>query len=121
MKTLEELSAIRDRMKNEIAMREGSGETKIVVGMGTCGIAAGARDVLNAFVEEVSNAGLTSSVAVIQSGCIGLCENEPIVEVTKAGEEKVTYVSMTAEKAREVMEKHIKGGSPVAEYTLGTN
>lgn len=120
MKTLEELSAIRDRMRNEIAIREGADKTTIVVGMGTCGIAAGARPVLNAFVEEVSRSGLTSTVAVMQSGCMGNCENEPIVEITKAGE-KVTYVNMTAEKALNVMEKHIKGGEPVAEYMLGQN
>lgn len=119
MKTLEELSAIRDRMKGKIAFREGTNETRIVVGMATCGIAAGARPVLNAFVEEVERSGLTGTVSVTQTGCIGMCPMEPIVEVIKAGEEKVTYVKMTPEKAREVFEKHIKGGKPVAEYTIG--
>ena len=118
MKTLEELSAIRDRMKGKVALREGTNDTRIVVGMATCGIAAGARPVLNAFVEEVNNAGLTGDVAVTQTGCIGICQYEPVVEVYKAGEEKVTYVKMTAEKAKEVMEKHIKGGKPVTEYTI---
>ena len=87
--------------------------------MATCGIAAGARPVLNAFVEQVEKEGLTGSVTVTQTGCIGLCRFEPIVEVTKAGEEKVTYVKMTPEKVAEVMEKHIKGGTPVLEYTIG--
>ena len=119
MKTLEELSAIRDRMKNKVALREESNETRIVVGMATCGIAAGARPVLNAFVEAVDKAGLNGSVSVTQTGCIGMCRYEPIVEVMKAGEEKVTYVKMTAEKVAEVMEKHIKGGKPVVEYTIG--
>lgn len=118
MKTLEELAAIRDRMKGKVALREGSNDIRIVVGMATCGIAAGARPVLNTFVEEVSNAGLTGEVSVTQTGCIGICQYEPVVEVYKAGEEKVTYVKMTSEKAKEVMEKHIKGGKPVSEYTI---
>ena len=119
MKTLAELSAIRDRMKNKVALREESGETRIVVGMATCGIAAGARPVLSAFVEEVDKAGLVGSVSVTQTGCIGLCRYEPIVEVMRSGEEKVTYIKMTPDKAREVMEKHIKGGKPITEYTIG--
>ena len=119
MKSLAELSAIRDRMKGKVALREGSGETRIVVGMATCGIAAGARPVLNTFVEEVDKAALTGTVTVTQTGCLGLCRLEPIVEVIKEGEEKVTYVKMTSAKALEVMQKHIKGGKPVVEYTIG--
>lgn len=119
MKTLEELAAIRNRMKSKVALREETNDTRIVVGMATCGIAAGARPVLNAFVEEVEKAGLVGSVSVTQTGCIGMCKSEPIVEVMRPGEEKVTYVKMTAEKAKEVMEKHIKGGKPVVEYTIG--
>ncbi len=119
MKSLAELSAIRDKMKSKVALREETGETRIVVGMATCGIAAGARPVLNAFVEEVDKAGLNGKVAVTQTGCIGICRYEPIVEVYRSGEEKVTYIKMTAEKAKEVMEKHIKGGKPVVEYTIG--
>ena len=119
MKSLAELSVIRDRMKGKVALREGSGETRIVVGMATCGIAAGARPVLNTFVEEVDKAQLTGTVTVTQTGCIGLCRLEPIVEVIREGEEKVTYVKMTSAKALEVMQKHIKGGKPVVEYTIG--
>ena len=118
MKTLAELSAIRDRMKNKVALREESGETRIVVGMATCGIAAGARPVLSAFVEEVDKAGLVGTVSVTQTGCIGLCRYEPIVEVIRSGEEKVTYIKMTPEKVKEVAEKHLKGGKVVAEYTI---
>ena len=121
MKSLAELSAIRDKMKSKVALREETGETRIVVGMATCGIAAGARPVLNAFVEEVDKAGLNGKVAVTQTGCIGICRYEPIVEVYRSGEEKVTYIKMTADKAKEVMEKHIKGGKPVVEYTIGNN
>ena len=120
MKTLAELSAIRDRMKNKVALREETNETRIVVGMATCGIAAGARPVLAAFVEEVDKADLVGSVSVTQTGCIGLCRYEPIVEVMRSGEEKVTYIKMTPDKAREVMEKHIKGGKPITEYTIGS-
>ena len=120
MKSLAELQAIKDKMKDKIVLREGSGNMRVVVGMATCGIAAGARPVLNTFVEEVDKADLVGTVSVTQTGCIGLCRFEPIVEVIKAGEEKVTYVQMTSEKAKEVMEKHIKGGKPVAEYTIGT-
>ena len=119
MKSLEELKAIRDRMQNKVVLREGSAEKRIVVGMATCGIAAGARPVLNTFVEEVENAGLTGEVTVTQTGCIGICQYEPVVEVYKSGEEKVTYVKMTSDKAKEVFEKHIKGGKPVEEYTIG--
>ena len=119
MKSLAELSAIRDKMKSKVALREETGETRIVVGMATCGIAAGARPVLNAFVEEVDKAGLNGKVAVTQTGCIGICRYEPIVEVYRSGEEKVAYIKMTADKAKEVMEKHIKGGKPVVEYTIG--
>ena len=118
MKSLAELSAIRDRMKGNVSLREGTSNTRIVVGMATCGIAAGARPVLNTFVEEVEKASLTGEVTVTQTGCIGICRLEPIVEVIKEGEEKITYVKMTSEKALEVMEKHIKGGKPVLEYTV---
>jgi NADP-reducing hydrogenase subunit HndB len=120
MKSLAELQAIKDRMKSKVVLREGVGEVRVVVGMATCGIAAGARPVLNAFVEEVNNAGLYDKVSVTQTGCIGYCQLEPIVEVFEAGKEKVTYIKMTAEKAKEVVEKHLKGGKVVTEYTVAT-
>ncbi|MBR6786171.1 MAG: (2Fe-2S) ferredoxin domain-containing protein [Clostridia bacterium] len=118
MKSLAELAAIRDKMKDKVVLREGSGDIRVVVGMATCGIAAGARPVLNAFVEGVSNAGLTDKVMVSQTGCIGVCQFEPVVEIFEAGKEKVTYVKMTPEKAAEVIEKHLKGGAPISEYTI---
>ena len=119
MKSLAELQAIKDRMQGKVALREGSGDMRVVVGMATCGIAAGARPVLNAFVEQVNAAGLTASVTVTQTGCIGICQYEPVVEVFEAGKEKVTYVKMTADKVARVVEEHLKGGKPVAEYTIG--
>lgn len=119
MKSLEELMAIKAKMQGKVSLRTSSGEIRIVVGMATCGIAAGARPVLNAFVESVADAGLTDSVIVTQTGCIGICQYEPVVEVYEAGKEKTTYVYMTADRAKEVVEKHIKGGKPVTEYTIG--
>ena len=119
MKSLEELMAIKAKMKDKVAIRQASDEIRVVVGMATCGIAAGARPVLNAFVEGVAEAGLTDKVTVTQTGCIGICQYEPVVEVFVQGNEKVTYVKMTADKAKEVIEKHIKGGAVVAEYTIG--
>ena len=119
MKSLAELAAIREKMKDKVAMREGSGQVRVVVGMATCGIAAGARPVLSAFVQKVNEAGLSEKITVTQTGCIGICQYEPVVEIFEDGKEKVTYVKMTAEKAAEVVEKHLKGGTPVAEYTIG--
>ena len=112
MKSLEELMAIKNKMADRVSVRTSSGNTRIVVGMAT-------RPVLNAFVEGVAEAGLSEDVIVTQTGCIGICQYEPVVEVFEKGKEKTTYVKMTAEKAKEVIEKHIKGGTPVAEYTIG--
>ena len=119
MKSFEELLAIKEKMKDKVALRQASDDVRIVVGMATCGIAAGARPVLNAFVEAVAAEDLSDKVTVTQTGCIGICQYEPVVEVYTKDAEKVTYVKMTAEKAKEVVEKHIKGGAPIAEYTIG--
>ncbi len=118
MKSLAELAAIKEKMQSKVVLREGSSDTRVVVGMATCGIAAGARPVLNAFVEEVGAQGLAGSVMVTQTGCIGICQYEPVVEVYEAGKEKITYVKMTPEKAKEVVEKHLKGGNVIDEYTI---
>ena len=119
MKSLAELAAIRDKMKDKVAIREGSGAIRVVVGMATCGIAAGARPVLASFVEEVAKEGLTEKVTVTQTGCIGICQYEPVVEITCPGQEKVTYVKMTPEKVARVVSEHLVGGHPVTEYTIG--
>lgn len=121
MKSLAELAAIREKMQSKVVIREGMGTTRVVVGMATCGIAAGARPVLNAFVEGVNANGLTDRVAVTQTGCIGICQYEPIVEIFEEGKEKVTYVKLDAQKAAEIVEKHLKGGQVVEEYTIGAN
>ncbi len=119
MKSLAELAAIREKMQSKVVIREGMSATRVVVGMATCGIAAGARPVLNAFVEGVNANGLTDKVAITQTGCIGICQYEPVVEIFEEGKEKVTYVKLDADKAKEIVEKHLKGGEVVAEYTIG--
>ena len=118
MKSLAELQAIKEQMKSKVILREGSCDIRVVVGMATCGIAAGARPVLGAFVDLINEANMNDKVTVTQTGCVGLCQYEPIVEIHEAGKEKVTYVKMTADKAKEVVEKHLKGGKVVMEYTV---
>lgn len=119
MKSLAELQAIKEKMQSKVALRDGSNEKRVVVGMATCGIAAGARPVLAAFVEQVEAAGLAGCVTVTQTGCIGLCEYEPVVEIFEAGKDKVTYVKMTTDKVARVVEEHLKGGKVVADFTVG--
>jgi len=121
MKSLAELQAIKDKMKDKVVLREGTSDVRVVVGMATCGIAAGARPVLNTFVEEVNSSALAGKVSVSQTGCIGICQFEPVVEVFEAGKEKVTYVKMTPEKVKEVVEKHLVGGKVITEYTIAAN
>jgi len=121
MKSLAELQAIRDKARASVNIRENAeAETRVMVGMATCGIAAGARPVLNAFVEEVAKRGLRDTM-VTQTGCIGICQYEPVVEVITPGQEKVTYVKMTAEKAVRVVNDHLVNGNVVTEYTIGAN
>ncbi len=119
MKTLAELMAIKEATMQKMTVREDTGDDaiRVVVGMATCGIAAGARPVLNAFVDEVAKRNL-KGVTVSQTGCIGMCQYEPIVEVIQPGKEKVTYVKMTAEKVAKVVNDHIVNGNVVAEYTV---
>ena len=119
MKTLAELQAIRDRMRSQIDLRDsGDGRIRVVVGMATCGIAAGARHVLNALLEEVNKRDL-KNVTVSQTGCIGVCRLEPIAEVYVPGEEKVTYVKLTPEKVPRIVSEHLVNHNPVTEYTIG--
>ena len=121
MKSLAELKAVRDKTRASVTLRENAeAGTRVMVGMATCGIAAGARPVLNAFVEEVAKRGL-QDVMVTQTGCIGICQYEPVVEVVTPGQEKVTYVKMTPEKAVRVVNDHLVNGNVVSEYTIGAN
>ena len=119
MKSLAELQAIRNRMIEQVNMRKDDNiDTRVVVGMATCGIAAGARPVMLEFVEELKRRGL-ENVTVAQTGCIGMCRLEPMVEVYVKGQEKVTYVHMNPEKVARVVTEHIVNGRPVDEYTIG--
>lgn len=119
MKSLAELQALRDKVKGTIGIREDdTGNIRVVVGMATCGIAAGARPVLKAFTEEAAKRGL-QNVTITQTGCIGICQYEPVVEITEPGKEKVTYVKMTAEKAVQVVANHLVNGNVMSEYTIG--
>ena len=121
MKSLAELKAIRDKTRASVTLRENAeAGTRVMVGMATCGIAAGARPVLNAFVEEVAKRGL-QDVMVTQTGCIGICQYGPVVEIVTPGHEKVTYVKMTPEKAVRVVNDHLVNGNVVSEYTIGAN
>lgn len=119
LKSIEELNKIREESLAKMNLRTDKERIRIVVGMATCGISAGARPVLTAFLEEVSKRKL-ENVVVSQTGCIGLCKLEPIVEVYEPGKEKVTYIEMTPEKARRVVAQHIVNGNVVNEYTIGS-
>ena len=117
MKSLAELQAIRDKMRQQIDLRDsGDDRIRVVVGMATCGIAAGARPVLNAFLEAKRE---LKNVTVSQTGCIGVCRLEPIVEVYVPGQEKVTYVKMTPDKVASIVSEHLVNGRVVTEYTIG--
>ena len=119
MTTLEELKAIREKMQSQVSMRaEDHNHIRVVVGMATCGIASGARPVLTKLSSLVQEKNLTDKISVTQTGCIGLCQYEPIVEVMEPGKPKITYIKMTPDKAEEVLERHLIGGHVVEDYTL---
>ncbi len=118
MKTLADLEAIRKKTLEQVTLRKDEDGVRIVVGMATCGIAAGARPVMNAFMEEIAKRNL-ENVTVTQTGCIGMCRLEPIVEIIVPDKEKVTYVKLTPEKVAKIVNDHIVNGKPVAEYTIG--
>jgi len=118
MKSLAELTQLRDEALKRVDLRKDRKGTRIVVGMATCGIAAGARQILSALMDEVQKRDL-KEVEISQTGCIGVCRLEPLIEVYKEGEEKVTYVELTEEKARRIIAEHIVNGNIVTEYTIG--
>ena len=119
MMTLEQLKQIRESMQAEVNQREsGEGKIRVLVGMATCGIASGARPVLRTLSDKVQEKKLTDKIVVTQTGCIGLCQYEPIVEVLEPGKPKVTYIRMNSDKAEEVLTRHLIGGHVVREYTL---
>lgn len=118
MKSLDELKKLREESIKNMEMRDTGKEIRVVVGMATCGIAAGARPVLSSLVEEVAKRNL-KNVQVVQTGCIGMCVYEPIVEIYIPDKEKVTYVHVDAEKAKRIVVEHIVNGNVVNRYTIG--
>ena len=119
MKSLEELKAIREKMKRQMEVRDNDENTiRVVVGMATCGIAAGARPVMTAFLDEVERRGLTN-ISVSQTGCIGVCRLEPVAEVFVPGQEKVTYVKLRPEMVPAIVEQHLVNHNVVTDYTIG--
>lgn len=119
MKTIAELQAIRDKAIKEMEVRKQTDGYRVVVGMATCGIAAGARPVMLALLDEVGKRNL-KNVTISQTGCIGVCRLEPIVEVYNPDGEKVTYVKVTPEKVSRIVTEHLVNGKPVTEYTIGS-
>ena len=117
MKSLAELKKIREEAASKINLRDKKDGFRIVVGMATCGIAAGARPVLNKFIEEVQSRGL-KNIKVTQTGCIGVCRLEPIVEVIAPNGDKTTYVKMTEDKVAKIVHEHLVNNKIVAEYTI---
>ena len=123
MKSIADTKAIREKMQGQINLRDNqdaASETRIVVGMATCGISAGARPVFNAFVDEVAARQL-KNVKVTRTGCMGMCALEPIVEVHVPGEEPVTYIHVDPDKARKIVANHIVNGNVCTEYLIGDN
>ena len=120
MKSLAELQAIKERMQNKVNLRAADNEdtVRVVVGMATCGIAAGARPVLNAFLKEIEDRRL-SNVICTQTGCIGICQYEPVVEVVTADGNKTTYVKITEDKVAKIVTEHLVNNKPVQEFTIG--
>lgn len=121
MKSLKELEEIRNRTLDSVGLRKDrSSGARVVVGMGTCGIASGARGILLSFIEEARVRNITD-MTVVQTGCIGACRLEPMAEVFMPGSEKVTYVNLTSEKVRRIISEHIVNGKSVDEYTIGSS
>jgi len=111
------LDGIAEKMKRTMLMREGEGTAKVIVHMGTCGIAAGARTVMKALMEEVEKRDVKDVILTISS-CAGLCSREPMITVELQGKPAVKYVDMTPEKAKKVFAEHVLGGKIVTEYAL---
>lgn len=119
MKSLAELEEIRKKTLDDISLRKSNNSLRVVVGMATCGIAAGARPVMNAFVEELKKRKI-NDISITMTGCIGICRLEPVVEIFDKEGSKVTYVKMTPEKAVKIVAEHLVNGRVCTEYTVGT-
>ncbi len=119
MKSLEELREIKDRVKEDIRVRQGQDEARIVVGMGTCGIAAGARDALESILDELNKRRLKA--VVTQTGCVGICSREPLVDVFMPGQPRVTYGEVSPSRARQIVAQHVANGNVISEWALNVS
>lgn len=117
VKSLEDLKKLREEALEKRRVKTASGQAQVIVGMGTCGIAAGARDTMKAILEYIEKENV-SGVVVTQTGCIGMCEKEPIVQVVIGEQPKVTYGKVNPETARRIMRDHIGSGTPVADHVV---
>lgn len=115
MKSLDELDKLRQKLQQDMQVRDKDHEVKVTVSMGTCGIAAGAREIVQAMLEELKEQGL-NNVALTQTSCVGLCQHEPLLEVAQGGE-KTTYINVDQEKAREIVRKHLVQGQVIKDWT----
>lgn len=117
MKTINELEEIRRKTLLEVYPKQNEDRVRILVGMGTCGIAAGANSIYKSLQEEIEKNKLTN-INLVKTGCIGVCFLEPIIELLMLGQEKITYIKMTPEKAIRVIEEHVIANKIVAEFTI---
>ena len=117
IKSLDDLKKIREAALEKRKISETSGASQVIIGMGTCGIAAGARDTMKTVLEYIEANNL-ENVVVTQTGCIGLCEQEPIMQVVLAGQEKVTYGKVNAEVAKQIMKEHVREGNVVTKHVI---
>lgn len=115
--TIEDLAKIKEKHKATFALRQGGYRAKVTVHMGTCGIAAGARNVMTALMDEIANADV-EDVIVTTSGCAGLCAREPMVTVEVINEPPIKYCDLNEKKIRAIFKEHIMGGNPVEKYAL---
>jgi NADP-reducing hydrogenase subunit HndB len=117
IKSLEDLKRLREEALEKRKVKSASGQAQVIVAMGTCGIAAGARDAMKAILDTIETESLTG-IVVTQTGCIGLCEREPIVQVVIGEQPKVTYGKVTPEVARRIMNEHVVNGKIVADHVI---
>ena len=114
--SIEELKALREKAHKDLQVRLNTG-TRITVGLGTCGIAAGARETMRAVVDELDRLGIEANVNTV--GCIGMCFNEPLVDIEQAGKPRITYGNITADKVPHLIEEHLRNGRVVEEWVVG--
>ena len=117
-KSIADLEAIRQKAQQQVNIRKDTNGIRVVIGMATCGIAAGARPVMLSFIEQINRRNLTN-VTVSETGCIGMCRLEPMVEVYVPGQEKVTYVKVNPDMVEKIVVEHLVNGNPVEAYTIG--